>query len=49
MMRVDAGARHDRDVGRDLLGQAAMDAAADAGIFALGILAHDHPVEFAGR
>ena len=45
MMRVDAGAREHRDVGRDLLRQAAMDAAADAGIFALGILAHDHPVE----
>ena len=45
MMRVDAGAREHRHVGRDLLGQAAMHAAADAGIFAFRVLAHDHPVE----
>ena len=45
MMRVDAGAREHRDVGRDLLRQALMHAAADAGIFAFRILAHDHPVE----
>ena len=42
---LDADARHDRDVGRDLDRQAAMHASADPGIFALGILAHDHPVE----
>ena len=42
---LDAGAGHDRDVGRDLDRQAAMRAPADAGILALGILAHDHPVE----
>ncbi len=33
------------DVGRHLLGQAAMGAPAHAGIFAFGVLAHDHPVE----
>ena len=43
---LDAGAGEHRDVGRDFLRQAAMDASADAGIFAFGVLAHDHPVEF---
>ena len=41
----DAGAGEDRHLGRDLLRQAAMRAAALAGILAFGILAHDHPVE----
>ena len=42
---LDACTGHDRDVGRDLDRQAAMRPPADAGIFALRILAHDHPVE----
>ena len=45
MIRVDAGAGQHRDVGRDLDRQPLMHAAADPGIFALRILAHDDPVE----
>ena len=41
----DAGTHHDRDVGCNFLRKAAMHASADAGILALGIFAHDHPVE----
>ena len=41
----DAGAREHGDVGGGLLGQAAVHAAADAGILAFRVLAHDHPVE----
>ena len=41
----DAGAGEHRDVGRDLLAAGPMHAAADAGIFAFRVLAHDHPVE----
>ncbi len=41
----DAGPGHDRNIGCDFLGQAAMHAAADAGIFALRILPHDDPIE----
>ncbi len=37
----------DRHLGADLLGQSAVHAATAAGIFAFGILAHDHPVEIA--
>ena len=44
---LDPVAGEDRDVDADLLGQPLMGAAADAGIFALGILAHDDPVEIA--
>jgi hypothetical protein len=45
--RVSASARpgEDRDVETDLLGQAAMDPPAGAGIFALGVLADDDPIE----
>ena len=46
---LDAGAGHDRDVGRDLDRQAAMNAPADTRIFALRVLAHDHPVELGPR
>ena len=42
---LHAGAGHHRDVGGDLDRQPSMHAAANAGILALGILAHDHPVE----
>ena len=45
---LDADAGEDRDLGRDLLGQAAMGAAAMAGILALAVLADDEPVEIAG-
>ena len=41
-------AGEDRGLGRHLLRQAAMGAPALAGIFALAVLAHDHPVEVAG-
>ncbi len=41
----DARAGEDRSLGRDFLGQAAVRAAAAAGILALGVLAHDHPVD----
>ena len=44
---LDAAAGEDRDLGRDFLGQAAMGAAALAGIFAFGVLPHDHPVQVA--
>ncbi len=44
-----ARAGEDRGLRRDFLGQAAMDAPAIAGIFALAVLAHDHPVEVARR
>ncbi len=46
---ADAGAGEDRDFGRHFLRQAAMRAAALAGIFAFGILADDDPVEIVGR
>ena len=45
----DAGAGEDRGFGGDFLRVATMGAAAMAGIFALGIFAHDHPVDIAGR
>ena len=45
----DAGAGEDHHLGADLLRQAAMRAAALAGVLALGVLAHDHPVELLGR
>ena len=41
-----AGARHDRHVGGDLFRQSLVHAAADAGILAFRVLAHDDPVEF---
>src|SRR5688572_13297682 len=41
----DAVAREYRRLGRELLGQAAVHAAAAARILAFGILAHDHPVD----
>ena len=44
---LDAGARHHRHVGRDLDRQAAVDAAADARVLALAVLANDHPVQVA--
>ena len=43
---LHAGASHDRDVGRDLYRETAMDAPADARIFAFRVFAYDHPVEF---
>jgi hypothetical protein len=42
---LDAGAGHHRDVGRDLDRMALVGAAADAGVLAFRVLAHDHPVE----
>ena len=42
---LDAGAGEDCHLGRHFLLHAAMGAAADAGVFALGILADDQPVE----
>ena len=44
----DAAPGEDRGLGRNLFRQAAMCAAAVAGVFALAVLAHDHPVEVAG-
>ncbi len=41
----DAGAGEDRNLGADLFGHALVGAAAIAGIFAFGVLAHDDPVE----
>jgi hypothetical protein len=41
----DACARHDRHVHRGLDRQPLVHAAADAGVFAFGVLAHDDPVE----
>ena len=43
-----AGAGEHGELGADLLGQAAMHPAPGAGVFALGVLAHDDPVEVAG-
>ena len=40
-----AGARHQRYVGRRFDRMSLMDAAADAGVFAFGVLANDYPVE----
>ena len=40
---LDADAGEDRDFGADFLGQAAMDAAAAAGILAFGIFADEFP------
>jgi hypothetical protein len=45
---LDADAGEDCRLGRHLLGQAAMDAPAVAGIFALAVLADDDPVEIGG-
>ena len=46
MMRSTPARVNIDDVGRDLLAAALMHPPADAGIFALRVLAHDHPVEF---
>ncbi len=45
MHALDADARHDRHVGRGLDRMALVHAAADAGVFAFGVLADDDPVE----
>jgi hypothetical protein len=42
---LDAGAGHDRHVGGGLDRVALVHAAADAGVLAFGVLAHDDPVE----
>ena len=42
---LDAAAREGRDLHRDFVRQAGVHAAAGAGILALGVLAHDHPVD----
>ncbi len=42
---LDAGAGEDRDIHADLDRQPPMRTTADAGIFALAVLAHDHPVD----
>ena len=42
---LDAGAGHHRDVGGGLDRVALVDAAADAGVLAFGVLAHDDPVQ----
>ena len=42
---LDAGAGHDRDVGRGFDRMALVDPAADARVLAFGVLAHDDPVE----
>ncbi len=44
----DTGAGEDHHLGADLMRQAAMRAAALAGILALRVLAHDHPVQLLG-
>ena len=44
----DAGAGEDRGFGGNFLGVAAMGTAAMAGIFALGVFTHDHPVDIPG-
>ncbi len=46
---VHAGAAHDRFLDHDLALGAAVHAAADAGIFALGVLAHHVEIDRAGR
>ncbi len=46
---ADAGAGEDRGLGRDLFRVAPVRAPAVAGIFALAVLAHDDPVDAAGR
>src|SRR4051812_19311781 len=46
---LDAGAREDAHVGGHFDRMALVRAAADAGVFALGVLAHDHPVQVPGR
>ena len=46
---LDAGAGEDRNVDARLQRQPGMHAAADAGIFALGVLTHDHPVDLFGK
>jgi len=43
---LHAGAREHDDIGRHFQRRTLMGAPADAGILALGVLAHDHPVEF---
>ena len=45
---LDAGARHDRNVGRHFDGMALVHASAHARVLALGVLAHDHPVQVLG-
>ena len=45
---LDADAGEDGGLGGDLDGVAAMRAATMAGIFALAVLTHDHPVDGAG-
>ena len=45
---LDAGAGHHRHVGGGLDRVALVDAAADAGVLALGVLAHDDPVQVLG-
>ena len=45
---LDAGAREHTDLLRDLVRRAAMDAAADARVLALGVLAHAHHVDLRG-
>jgi hypothetical protein len=45
MHALDAGARDDRDIGGHLDRVALVRAPADAGVLALGVLAHDDPVE----
>ena len=47
-MRSTPAAREDRGLGRDFFGQAAVHAAAGAGVLALGVLAHDDPVDLVG-
>jgi len=44
---LDAGAGEDGDIEADLVGMALMHPPARPGIFTLGVLAHDHPVEIA--
>ena len=48
MMRVTPAAGENGHLGGDLLGKASMGAPALPGILALGILAHDHPVQVLG-
>ena len=46
---LDARAREHGRLDADLAGMALMRAAADAGVLALGVLAHEHHVDIAGR
>ena len=45
---LDAAAGEDGGLGGDFLRQAAVGASALTGIFAFGVLPHDHPVQVAG-